>query len=73
MPLELIENAGRVYTRSYSCWAIYAGYALLIVPELIFWFVGRDVIAPQFWWWAAMLALTFGLIGRGLRQRKVSN
>lgn len=72
MPLELVSNAGKVYARSHSMWAVYLGYALLIVPELIFWWLGRDVVAPQVWWWGALLALTYGLIGRGLRQRKVS-
>lgn len=68
---NLVENWKTVLILSISFWAQVAGLLVLIVPELIFAYTGIDT-NPAVLWWAGMLLLLFGLVGRLFKQSNVA-
>jgi len=70
--MKLIDNWQRVALRSHSMWAQYLGLAALLAPEALFRLLGFDAVAPQVWFWAGFILLVYGLVGRLIKQRKVS-
>ncbi len=66
--MKLIHDWRRVVALSFSFWAQVLGLLVLIVPEVIYAATGRDY-DPYIAWWAGVLLLLFGLIGRLVEQR----
>lgn len=67
MSKYIIDDWAHVLRVSYSSWFQLAGIALLIVPELLFYMLGRDV-NPQVVFILALVFLIFGWVGRFLKQ-----
>lgn len=65
--MKLVHNWRRVVLISISFWAQVFGILSLIIPEIIFVFTGVD-FDPALLWWAGILLLVLGLLGRLLRQ-----
>lgn len=61
--MKVIPNARKVALRSHSMWANYLGVLCLVVPELIFWVLGRDT-NPRIWWIAGIVLIAYGIVGR---------
>lgn len=65
--MKLIPDARRVALTTYSFWAQVLGLLALLLPELRYVVTGRDT-DPVLLWWAGVLLLLFGLIGRLVQQ-----
>lgn len=65
--MKLIPNWKAIALKSHSMWAIYLGIALLVVPELIFVFLGLD-LNPYILGRLALLAFAYGIVGRIVSQ-----
>lgn len=70
--MKLVDNWRRIALRSHSMWAQYLGLISLLMPEVMFRIIGRDLVAPQVWFWLGFILLVYGLVGRLIKQRKVS-
>lgn len=67
--MNLVADWRRVLVRSLSFWMQVLGALVLIVPELRFYWTGRDY-DPQLAWWAGLLLIVAGLAGRLVRQNR---
>lgn len=67
MKESIILDWKKVVILSISFWAQVIGLFVLIVPELIFAYTGIDS-DPAMLWWAGVLLLVFGLLGRFYKQ-----
>ena len=66
--MKLVRNWKRIAWASWSMRAIYAGIAVLVVPELLFIWLGRDVISPYLTAYGGLALLVLGGIGRLIDQ-----
>lgn len=65
--MRLIDDKGRIASRSISWWMGWFGIALLIGPEVYFKITGHDY-NPYFVWWLALFLLFAAQVGRMIHQ-----
>lgn len=65
--MKLVENAGKIATRSYSMWSGYLGLGFLVWSEIRFSYWGADS-DPAVMWWIGIFLIAFGLAGRLIDQ-----
>lgn len=66
--MKLIPNARKIALHSHSMRAQWAGLAVLMLPEVLYMFLGYDVASPRLWWGLGVGLIFYGLVGRVVDQ-----
>lgn len=72
MKFQLVDKWQRVVLHSHSWRAQILGLIIMWVPEILFKIIGYDAVAPQIWFVLGQGLIVYGLVGRLIKQRKVS-
>ncbi|WP_068305266.1 hypothetical protein [Pararhodobacter sp. CCB-MM2] len=70
--MRLVDKWQRVLLHSHSMRAQFLGLIALWVPEILFALIGYDAVAPQVWFALGQVLILYGMIGRMVKQPKVS-
>lgn len=66
--MRLVKNWKKIALKSYSMWSIYAGIAVLAVPEVLYITTGYDWVSPYLTGYLGLGLLIAGGLGRLVKQ-----
>ena len=71
--MQLVDNWKEIALKSHSMRAVYAGAALLLIPEIWFLFNDHQLISPYIQGYGGILLLAWGGIGRLFKQKTMKD